>query len=140
MSMTDLGFLFVFLPAALLIYLLPGRRVKETVLLTVSLFFYASGSMFHLVLIILLTGMDLILGTLRSFLKAGVMDDGLVSPTEEGVPQGGPLSPVLSNIYLDKLDKELEARGLAFVRYADDFVSGQSPVAEKPPLFRYPLP
>ena len=125
MSMTDLGFLFVFLPAALLIYLLPGRRVKETVLLTVSLIFY---------------GMDLILGTLRSFLKAGVMDDGLVSPTEEGVPQGGPLSPVLSNIYLDKLDKELEARGLAFVRYADDFVSGQSPVAEKPPLFRYPLP
>jgi hypothetical protein len=50
------------------------------------------------------------------------MDDGLISPTEEGVPQGGPLSPVLSNIYLDKLDKELEARGLAFVRYADDFV------------------
>ena len=59
---------------------------------------------------------------IRAFLKAGVMDDGLVSPTEEGVPQGGPLSPVLSNVYLDKLDKELEARGLAFVRYADDFV------------------
>ena len=49
------------------------------------------------------------------------MDDGLVSPTEEGVPQGGPLSCVLSNVYLDKLDKELEARGLCFVRYADDF-------------------
>lgn len=63
-----------------------------------------------------------ILHLIRSFLKAGVMDDGLVSPTEEGVPQGGPLSPVLSNIYLDKLDKELEDRGLAFVRYADDFV------------------
>jgi retron-type reverse transcriptase len=47
------------------------------------------------------------------------MDDGLASPTDEGVPQGGPLSPVLSNIYLDKLDKELESRGLAFVRYAD---------------------
>ena len=62
-----------------------------------------------------------ILHLIRSFLKAGVMDDGLVSPTEEGVPQGGPLSCVLSNIYLDKLDKELEARGLCFVRYADDF-------------------
>ena len=57
---------------------------------------------------------------IRSFLKAGVMEEGLVSPTEEGVPQGGPLSPVLSNVYLDKLDKELEGRGLCFVRYADD--------------------
>ena len=57
---------------------------------------------------------------IRSFLKAGVMEDGLISPTEEGVPQGGPLSPVLSNVYLDKLDKELERRGLHFVRYADD--------------------
>ena len=57
---------------------------------------------------------------IRSFLKAGVMEEGLVSPTDEGVPQGGPLSPVLSNVYLDKLDKELEARGLNFVRYADD--------------------
>lgn len=57
---------------------------------------------------------------IRSFLRAGVMEDGLVSPTREGVPQGGPLSPVLSNVYLDKLDKELESRGLKFVRYADD--------------------
>ncbi len=57
---------------------------------------------------------------IRSFLKAGVMEDGLTKPTTEGVPQGGPLSPVLSNIYLDKLDKELEGRGLHFVRYADD--------------------
>ena len=57
---------------------------------------------------------------IRSFLKAGVMEEGLVSPTEEGVPQGGPLSPVLSNVYLDKLDKELEGRGLCFARYADD--------------------
>ena len=57
---------------------------------------------------------------IRSFLKAGVMEDGLVSPSEEGVPQGGPLSPVLSNVYLDKLDKELEGRGLHFARYADD--------------------
>ena len=57
---------------------------------------------------------------IRSFLRAGVMEDGLTSATTEGVPQGGPLSPVLSNVYLDKLDKELEARGLHFVRYADD--------------------
>lgn len=57
---------------------------------------------------------------IRQFLRAGVMEDGLTSPSEEGVPQGGPLSPVLSNVYLDKLDKELESRGLCFVRYADD--------------------
>ena len=57
---------------------------------------------------------------IRQFLRAGVMEDGLTSPSEEGVPQGGPLSPVLSNVYLDKLDKELESRGLGFVRYADD--------------------
>lgn len=57
---------------------------------------------------------------IRAFLKAGVMENGLTSPTAEGVPQGGPLSPLLSNIYLDKLDKELEARGLHFTRYADD--------------------
>jgi group II intron reverse transcriptase/maturase len=58
---------------------------------------------------------------IRSFLKAGVMENGLVHATAEGVPQGGCISPVLSNIYLDKLDKELESRGLRFVRYADDF-------------------
>lgn len=58
---------------------------------------------------------------IRSFLKAGVMENGFISPSIEGVPQGGPLSPLLSNIYLDKLDKELEYRGLRFVRYADDF-------------------
>ena len=48
------------------------------------------------------------------------MENGLINPSEEGVPQGGPLSPILSNVYLDKLDKELESRGLCFVRYADD--------------------
>lgn len=57
---------------------------------------------------------------IRSFLKAGIMEDGLVKPSKLGVPQGGPLSPILSNIYLDKFDKELEERGLHFVRYADD--------------------
>jgi RNA-directed DNA polymerase len=57
---------------------------------------------------------------LRGFLNAGMMDNGLVSPTEEGTPQGGPLSPLLSNIMLDDLDRELERRGHRFVRYADD--------------------
>ena len=57
---------------------------------------------------------------IRSYLQAGVMEDSLISPSENGVPQGGPLSPILSNIYLDKFDKELESRGLHFVRYADD--------------------
>ena len=56
----------------------------------------------------------------RGFLKAGVMENGVICRNDEGVPQGGPLSPILSNIYLDKLDKELESRGLRFVRYADD--------------------
>lgn len=57
---------------------------------------------------------------IRSFLTAGVMENGLVSPTDEGTPQGGPLSPLLSNLVLDELDKELEKRGHKFVRYADD--------------------
>ena len=59
---------------------------------------------------------------IRSFLKAGIMEKGMYSPSDLGVPQGGPLSPVLSNVYLDKLDKELEKRGLRFCRYADDTV------------------
>jgi RNA-directed DNA polymerase len=61
-----------------------------------------------------------ILKLIRAFLNAGVMEGGLVSPTEEGTPQGGPLSPLLSNLMLDVLDKELEKRGHRFVRYADD--------------------
>ena len=61
-----------------------------------------------------------ILKLIRSFLTAGVLEGGLVSPTEEGTPQGGPLSPLLSNLMLDELDKELEKRGHRFVRYADD--------------------
>jgi len=61
-----------------------------------------------------------ILKLIRSFLTAGVLEGGLVSPTEEGTPQGGPLSPLLSNLMLDVLDKELEKRGHRFVRYADD--------------------
>ena len=57
---------------------------------------------------------------LRGYLTAGVLADGLVGPTDEGTPQGGPLSPLLSNLMLNRLDKELERRGHCFVRYADD--------------------
>jgi len=61
-----------------------------------------------------------LLKLIRAFLRAGVMEGGLVSPVDEGTPQGGPLSPLLSNIVLDELDRELEQRGHRFVRYADD--------------------
>lgn len=61
-----------------------------------------------------------ILLLIRKYLQAGIMEDGLVKATEEGVPQGGPLSPLLSNVMLDDFDKDLEKRGLRFVRYADD--------------------
>src|SRR5712692_7509446 len=57
---------------------------------------------------------------IRCFLRAGVMENGLVGPTDEGTPQGGPLSPLLSNIGLDELDRDLDRRGLRFARYADD--------------------
>ena len=57
---------------------------------------------------------------IRKFLQAGIMENGFVKANAIGMPQGGPLSPILSNIYLDKFDKELEKRGLCFVRYADD--------------------
>jgi RNA-directed DNA polymerase len=61
-----------------------------------------------------------LLRLIRAFLNAGVMENGLVSPSVEGTPQGGPLSPLLSNLVLDALDRELERRGHRFVRYADD--------------------
>jgi RNA-directed DNA polymerase len=61
-----------------------------------------------------------VLKLIRRFLEAGLMREGLVQPRTEGTPQGGPLSPLLSNILLTDLDRELERRGLAFVRYADD--------------------
>lgn len=61
-----------------------------------------------------------VLRLIRRYLQAGIMEGGLVKPNTEGTPQGGPLSPLLSNIVLDELDKELERRGLKFVRYADD--------------------
>ncbi|MFZ1395946.1 MAG: group II intron reverse transcriptase/maturase [Candidatus Promineifilaceae bacterium] len=61
-----------------------------------------------------------VLRLVNEYLKAGVMVNGVVMETEEGTPQGGPLSPLLSNIVLDELDRELEKRGHRFVRYADD--------------------
>jgi len=63
-----------------------------------------------------------VLALIGRYLRAGVMVDGVVQPTEQGTPQGGPLSPLLSNILLDDLDKELERRGLRFARYADDLI------------------
>lgn len=61
-----------------------------------------------------------VLKLIRAYLNAGVMEDGVVRTSEEGTPQGGPLSPLLSNIVLDDFDSELEKRGHRFVRYADD--------------------
>jgi len=69
-----------------------------------------------------------VLWLINQYLKAGVLADGVVTATEAGTPQGGPLSPLLSNIVLDELDRELERRGHSFVRYADDcniYVSSQ---------------
>ena len=61
-----------------------------------------------------------VVSLIHKYLRSGVMDKGLFEASEEGNPQGGPLSPLLSNILLNELDKELEPRGLPFVRYADD--------------------
>jgi RNA-directed DNA polymerase len=61
-----------------------------------------------------------VLGLIRRYLEAGIMVNGVVMERQEGTPQGGPLSPLLSNVLLDEVDKELEKRGHAFVRYADD--------------------
>ena len=61
-----------------------------------------------------------VLKLIRKYLESGAMDNGKWMATEEGTPQGGPLSPLLANILLDDLDKELEKRGLRFCRYADD--------------------
>src|SRR5450631_1845251 len=66
-----------------------------------------------------------LLKLIRAFLNAGVMENGLVSPSVEGTPQGGPLSPLLSNLVLDELDRELERRGHRHVRYADDCKIGR---------------
>lgn len=65
---------------------------------------------------------DVILHLIRKFLKAGVMEDGVKVKTAEGTPQGGPMSPILANIYLTELDRELDKRGLRYVHYADDFL------------------
>lgn len=63
-----------------------------------------------------------LLKLIGKFLRAGMLSDGLVSQRVKGTPQGSPLSPLLSNIVLDELDKELEVRGHRFVRYADDLI------------------
>lgn len=63
---------------------------------------------------------EAVIRLIRKFLKSGVMEDGLINPTTEGTPQGGNLSPLLSNIYLTAFDRMLESRGHKFVRYADD--------------------
>ena len=84
-----------------------------------------------------------VLRLIRSYLTAGVLDNGLFEDSREGTPQGGPLSPLLSNLVLDELDRELERRGHRFVRYADDcniYVrsekAGQRVMAEPDPLHR----
>lgn len=64
---------------------------------------------------------DIVLTLIWKFLKSGIMENGLITASEVGAPQGGNLSPILSNVYLNQLDKELEKRGHKFVRYADDF-------------------
>ena len=61
-----------------------------------------------------------VLGLVRRYLNAGVLANGVVIERHEGTPQGGPLSPILANVLLDEVDRELEKRGQAFVRYADD--------------------
>jgi RNA-directed DNA polymerase len=73
-----------------------------------------------------------VLRLIRRYLQAGVMEGGLVSARREGTPQGGPLSPLLSNILLDELDKELEKRGHAFCRYADDCAPRRRRAGMKP--------
>jgi len=67
-------------------------------------------------------GDKVLLNLINKFLKSGILEGGLVSQRTKGTPQGSPLSPLLSNIVLDELDKELERRGLRFVRYADDMI------------------
>ena len=67
------------------------------------------------------TGDKILLRLIRKYLRSGILSDGLISQRTKGTPQGSPLSPLLSNIVLDELDKELERRGHCFVRYADDF-------------------
>ena len=63
-----------------------------------------------------------VINLIKKYLKSGVMVNGVVVETEEGSPQGGPLSPLLANIYLDQYDQEMKRRGVTFVRYADDIV------------------
>jgi len=63
-----------------------------------------------------------VIGLIKKYLKSGVMENNIFCRTEEGSPQGGPLSPLLANIYLNEFDQEMERRGVPVVRYADDIV------------------
>ena len=63
-----------------------------------------------------------VIDIIKKYLKSGVMEDGIVCKTEEGSPQGGPLSPLLANVYLNEFDHEMEGRGVRFIRYADDII------------------
>jgi RNA-directed DNA polymerase len=74
-----------------------------------------------------------VLGLIGKFLRRGAMVEGMVTVSEEGTPQGGPLSPLLANIYLDALDKELDQRGHSYCRYADD-CAPRAQRAEKGPM------
>lgn len=64
------------------------------------------------------------------FLRSGILDKDIYIETTKGTPQGGPLSPLLANVYLNMLDRELERRGHRFIRYADDFVIYDEPEKE----------
>ncbi|KJB84471.1 hypothetical protein AZ66_31295, partial [Paenibacillus sp. E194] len=63
-----------------------------------------------------------VINLIKKYLKSGVMENGVRQATEEGSPQGGPLSPLLANIYLNEFDQEMESRGVRVIRYADDIV------------------
>ena len=63
-----------------------------------------------------------VIDLIKKYVKAGVMENGLLVKTEEGSPQGGPLSPLLANIYLNEYDQEMARRGVPVIRYADDIV------------------
>ena len=100
--------------------IIAGRKVGWVLEADLKNFF---GSLDHgwlLRFVELRVGDPRIISPIRRWLKAGIMEDGLTTASTRGTPQGGPLSPLLSNILLDDLDKELERRGSAFCRYADD--------------------
>ena len=101
-------------------YVKQGRKIAVDV--DLSKFFDRVNHDFLMTRLGKITDDKMLLKLIARFLRAGMVDDGVWHETTEGVPQGGPLSPLLSNIVLDLLDKELERRGHTFARYADDFI------------------